>query len=185
MLGAGTVGLLAALSLKMKGRDVTSFGKENRPSRNLDLLEELGMRYISTNDLSIREAAKRFGPFDLMFEATGYSPVAFEAMECLGKNGVLVLASVTGGDREHLVLADKINLDFVLGNKLVVGTVNANREYFEAGVYDFALAELEFPGWLSKLLTHPVTGLENYLDMMQTLTTERSAIKVYVNVAYD
>jgi threonine dehydrogenase-like Zn-dependent dehydrogenase len=185
VLGAGTVGLLAALSLKMKGFDVTSFGKESRPSRNLDLLEELGVRYISTNDLSIREAAKRFGPFDLMFEATGYSPVVFEAMECLGKNGVLVLASVTGGDREHSVPADKINLDFVLGNKLVVGTVNANREYFEAGVYDFARAELEFPGWLPKLLTHPVTGLENYQEMMQTLMTERSAIKVYVNVAYD
>jgi len=185
VLGAGTVGLLAALSLKMKGFDVTSFGKQAGPSRNLDLLAQLGVRYVSTNDISIKEAAKRFGPFDLMFEATGYSPVVFEAMECLGKNGVLVLASVTGGDREHAIPADKINLDFVLGNKLVVGTVNANREYFEAGVYDFARAELEFPGWLSQLLTHPVTGLENYQQMMQTLTTERSAIKVFVNVTYD
>ena len=185
VLGAGTVGLLAALSLKMKGLDVTSFGKQSGPSRNLDLLAQLGVRYISTNDLSIREAAKRYGPFDLMFEATGFSPVVFEAMECLGKNGVLVLASVTGGDREHAIPADKINLDFVLGNKLVVGTVNANREYFEAGVYDFARAQLEFPGWLPKLLTHPVAGLENYQTMMSTLTTERSAIKVFVNVAYE
>ena len=185
VLGAGTVGLLTALSLKMKGFDVTSFGKQSGSSRNLDLLAELGVRYVSTNELSIREAARRFGPFDLMFEATGYSPVVFEAMECLGKNGVLVLASVTGGDREHPIPADKINLDFVLGNKLVVGTVNANREYFEAGVYDFARAELEFSGWLSKLLTHPVEGLDNYQDMMRLLTGERSAIKVYVNVAYD
>jgi len=182
VLGAGTVGLLAALSLKMKGFDVTSFGKQTGSSRNLDLLAELGVRYISTTDVSIREAAKQLGPFDLMFEATGYSPVVFEAMEALGKNGVLVLASVTGGDRQHAIPADKINLDFVLGNKLVVGTVNANREYFEAGVYDCARAELEFPGWLSKLLTHPVNGLENYAEMIQTLTTEKSAIKVFVNV---
>jgi threonine dehydrogenase-like Zn-dependent dehydrogenase len=182
VLGAGTVGLLAALSLKMKGLDVTSFGKQTGSSRNLDLLEQLGVRYISTDDLSIREAAKRFGPFDVMFEATGYSPVVFESMESLGKNGVLVLASVTGGERLHAIPADKINLDFVLGNKLVVGTVNANREYFEAGVYDFARAELEFPGWLSQLLTHPVTGLENYQEMMSTLTTEKNAIKVFVNV---
>lgn len=183
VLGAGTVGLLAALSLKMKGFDVTSFGRQTGPSRNVDLLEQLGVQYVSTNDLSIREGAKRYGPFDLMFEATGYSPVAFEAMESLGKNGVLVLASVTGGNREHAIPADRINLDFVLGNKLVVGTVNANREYFESGVYDFARAELEFPGWLSQLLTHPVNGLESYGEMMQKLTTERSAIKVYVNVA--
>lgn len=185
VLGAGTVGLLAALSLKMKGFDVTSFGKQSGPSRNLDLLAQLGVRYVSTNDLSIRDAAKLFGPFDLMFEATGYSPVVFEAMECVGKNGVLVLASVTGGDREHSVPADRINLEFVLGNKLVVGTVNANREYFEAGVYDFARAELEFPGWLSQLLTHPVMGLDHYQEMMRMLTTEAGAIKVYVHVAYD
>lgn len=185
VLGAGTVGLLAALSLKMKGFEVTSFGKQSGSSRNLDLLAQLGVRYISTNDLSIKEAARRYGPFDLMFEATGYSPVVFEAMESLGKNGVLVLASVTGGDREHAIPADRINLDLVLGNKLVVGTVNANREYFEAGVYDFARAELEYPGWLSQLLTHPVNRLENYEEMMRTLTTERNAIKVYVNVAHE
>jgi threonine dehydrogenase-like Zn-dependent dehydrogenase len=185
VLGAGTVGLLAAVSLRMRGLEVTSFGKQSGPSRNLDLLAHLGVRYVSTNDLSIRAAAKRYGPFDLMFEATGYSPVVFEAMESLGKNGVLVLASVTGGDRQHPVPADKINLDFVLGNKLVVGTVNANREYFEAGVYDFARAELEFPGWLSKLLTHPIEGLDGYREMMRTLTMDRTAIKVYVNVAYE
>ena len=56
---------------------------------------------------------------------------------------------------------------------------------YSPGVYDFARAELEFPSGLPKLLTHPVTGLENYQDMMQTLTTERGAIKVFVNVAYE
>ena len=127
MLGAGTVGLLAALSLKMKGFDVTSFGKESRPSRNLDLLEELGVRYISTNDLSIREAAKRFGPFELMFEATGYSPVALKRWN-VGKQRRAGAGERDRSDRVHSVPADKINLDFVLGNKLVVGTVNANRE---------------------------------------------------------
>ena len=44
---------------------------------------------------------------------------------------------------------------------------------------------MEFSGWLSKLLTHPVEGLDNYRDMMRLLTMERSAIKVYVDVAYD
>lgn len=46
-----------------------------------------------------------------------------------------MLSSVTGGDRKIEVPADKINLDFVLGNKVMVGTVNANREYFEMGVF--------------------------------------------------
>ncbi len=76
-----------------------------------------------------------------------------------------------------------INPGFVLGNKVMVGMLNANREYFEAGVYDLSRAELEFPGWLSKFLTHPVDGLENYAEMMRLLTEEKGAIKVFVNVA--
>ena len=61
-------------------------------------------------------------------------------MQALGKNGVLVLSSVTGGDKKIEVPADRINLEFVLGNKVMVGTVNANREYFEMGVKDLAHA---------------------------------------------
>ena len=74
-------------------------------------------------------------------------------------------------------------MGFVLGNKVVVGTVNANREYFEIGVKDLSQGELQYPGWLSKLLTHPVKGLENYQEMMNLLTTAKGAIKVYVEVA--
>ena len=72
----------------------------------------------------------------------------FDSLQGLGKNGVLVLSSVTGGDRKVEVPADKINLEFVLGNKVMVGTVNANREYFELGVRDMAQAEAEYAGWL-------------------------------------
>ena len=104
-------------------------------------------------------------------------------MEALGKNGVLVLASVTGGDKHVEVPADTINQGFVLGNKVMVGTVNANREYFELGVGDLSQAELEYPGWLARLLTHPVSGLDNYRELMDTLTTAKGAIKVYCEVA--
>jgi glucose 1-dehydrogenase len=104
-------------------------------------------------------------------------------MEALGRNGVLVLASVTGGGRTVEVPADKINLDFVLGNKVVVGTVNGNREYFEAAVSDLALAASEFPGWTEKLLTHPIQGLENHKQLIDTLFEARDAIKVYMEIA--
>ena len=79
-------------------------------------------------------------------------------MQALGKNGVLVLASVTGGERKIEVPADKINLDFVLGNKVMVGTVNANREYFELGVRDMAQAEAEYPGLAQAAADPPGQG---------------------------
>ena len=105
------------------------------------------------------------------------------SMQALGKNGVLVLASVTGGNKMIEIPADRINLEFVLGNKVMVGTVNANREYFEMGVSDMAQAEAEYPGWLSKLLTDPVKGLDNYRELFNKLTSPNGAIKVFCEVA--
>jgi glucose 1-dehydrogenase len=182
VMGAGTIGLLATLALRLRGMEVTTFGLDKKPFLNSELIEAIGGRYESTKDLPVLEGAKKFGPFDLIFEATGYSPAAFEAMQALGKNGVLVLSSVTGGDRKVEVPADKINLEFVLGNKVMVGTVNANREYFEIGVRDMAQAEAEYPGWLKRLLTHPVKGLENYLELLEKLTTAKGVIKVFCEV---
>ncbi len=64
----------------------------------------------------------------------------------------------------------------------ILGTVNAHRGYFELGVKDFAHAEAEYRGWLSRLLTHPVDGLESFSEMMRQLTEEKQAVKVYVKV---
>jgi threonine dehydrogenase-like Zn-dependent dehydrogenase len=183
VMGAGTIGLLATLALRLRGLEVTTFGLTRKPYLNSDLIEDIGARYESTAELPVIEGARERGPFDIIFEATGYSPVVFDSLQALGKNGVLVLSSVTGGDRKVEVPADKINLEFVLGNKVMVGTVNANREYFEMGVRDMAQAEAEYPGWMERLLTHPVKGLENYKELFEKLTTAKGAIKVFCEVA--
>jgi threonine dehydrogenase-like Zn-dependent dehydrogenase len=183
VMGAGTIGLLAALALRLRGLDVTVFGRTAAPYLNSDLVHDLGARYLSTVTTPIMDGARRHGPFDLIFEATGASSVVFESMQALAKNGVLVLSSVTGGDRMIQVPADRINLEFVLGNKVMVGTVNANREYFETGVKDMAHAESQYPGWLGRLLTHPVRGLENWKLLLEALTNPGTAIKVYCEVA--
>lgn len=183
VMGAGTIGLLATLVLRLRGLQVITFGKTPKPYLNSDLIESIGATYQPTEELPIIDGADKYGPFDLIFEATGFSPVVFDSMQALGKNGVLVLSSVTGGDRKIEVPADKINLQFVLGNKVMVGTVNANREYFEMGVKDMAQAEAEYPGWLKRLLTHPVKGLENYRELFDKLTNARGAIKVFCEVS--
>lgn len=183
VVGAGTIGLLASLVLRLRGLEVTTFGRTRKPYRNADLLESLGARYVSVQEQPTLDVAAQDGRYDLIFEASGQSSAVFEAMQALGKNGVLVLSSVTGGNRELSVPADRINLEFVLGNKVMVGTVNANREYFELGVRDMAQAEAQYSGWLSLLLTHPVKGLERYKELFETLTTARGAIKIYMEVA--
>jgi len=183
VLGASTLGLLATLVLRLRGLDVTTFGNTMPPFLNSQILEELDARYISTKEMSLTQASAKYGPFDLILEGTGYSPLVFEAMNVLAKNGVLAMVSVTGGSRQLEIPSDKINLGFVLGNKVAFGSVNANREYFETGVKDLSTAELQYPGWLKRLLTHPVRGLDNYGEMMRILTEAKGSIKVYCEVA--
>ncbi len=62
VMGAGTIGLLATLVLRLKGLDVTTFGRTDKPYLNSNLIEELGARYLSTKDVAIAEAAKEYGP---------------------------------------------------------------------------------------------------------------------------
>jgi threonine dehydrogenase-like Zn-dependent dehydrogenase len=182
VLGAGTIGLMAAMVLRLRGLDVTVFGRDEPPFLNSELVDALGARYLSTQQTSLADAAVQHGPFDLMFEATGFSPLVFEAMGVLGRNGVLVLSSVTGGDRKVEVPSDALNLGFVLGNKVMVGTVNASRADFESGVRDIAMSVARWPGWLEQLLTHPVHGLDEAPKALELLGTP-GAIKVYVEVA--
>jgi glucose 1-dehydrogenase len=183
VLGSGTIGLLATLALRLRGIEVTCASLRPAPYRNSELIEELGGSYVSTQETTLPDAARDHGPFDIVIEATGFSPLAFQAAEVLGKNGVLVLVSVTGGDRSVEVPADVINEGFVLGNKVMVGSVNASPADFASGRDDLTKAEAVYPGWLDRLLTTPVRGLENFEQMLRELTDNRDAIKVYVEVA--
>jgi threonine dehydrogenase-like Zn-dependent dehydrogenase len=183
VLGSGTLGLLASMILRLRGLEVVTMGRTERPYLNADLLDEIGVRYLPTTGTSVAEASRLHGPFDLIVEGTGFSPLVFEAMDALGKNGVLVMVSVTGGERIVEVPADRINQGFVLGNKVAVGSVNASRADFERGVQDLSHAELTHPGWLARLLTHPVRGLHRYGELFDALTMARDAIKIYCEIA--
>ena len=70
----------------------------------------------------------------------------------------------------------------MLGNKVMVGSVNASRENFETGVRDMSQAEAEYPGWLGRLLTDPIKGLDNYRDLFDRLQYPNGAIKIFCEV---
>ena len=185
VLGAGTVGLLTALALRLRGIEVCVLSRRAPPYLNSELVEAIGGRYASTSSMSLAALSGEAGPFDLIVEATGHSPIAFEAADVLARNGVLVLASVTGGDRTAQVPTDRINQGFVLGNKVMVGTVNAHRDDFVEGIEDLLRAEATCPGWLEQLLTTRIDGLERPEEMLRHLRDDKDAIKVYVDVAGD
>jgi threonine dehydrogenase-like Zn-dependent dehydrogenase len=182
ILGSGTIGLLMALAVRLRGLELTVASLPQPPYLNSELVEQLGGIYYSTRERSLAEISDARGPFDLIMDATGFSPIIWEAAEVLGKNGVLVLSSITGGERRVEINSDRINQSFVLGNKVMLGTVNASPHDFRSGVDDLIKAQALFPGWLEQLLTTPIRGLENYEQMIRALTEDRDAIKVFVEV---
>jgi threonine dehydrogenase-like Zn-dependent dehydrogenase len=183
VLGAGQIGLLSTLILRLKGIEVFTLARAAGPHLKSSIVEGMEATYVPTSQVSLSDLAKKVGKADLIIDATGSSSIAFNAMEALGHNGVLVWTSITGGKEITSVPSDKINIEWVLGNKLLVGSVNANREHFESGIRDLALGEVMFPNVLAKILTSPVNGLDGYKEMMRLLVEDNSALKVYVNVA--
>ena len=183
VLGAGQIGLLATMMLRLRGMEVFTLATRPGPHRKQEIAEAYGATYISTKQTSMHELAKNVGKPDLIFEATGNAEVAFRAMEVLAHNGALVWTSITGGKHEVSLDAAKINLEWVLGNKLLVSSVNGNRRHFELGIAALALGELTYPGVTERILTNPIAGLDNYKEMMRLLVEDKEALKVFVNVA--
>ncbi len=181
VLGAGQIGLLATLMLRMRGLEVYTLATKPAPHRKSEITEAYGATYVSTRQTPLSDLVKQVGRPDLIFEATGNAELCFRAMEVLAKNGVLIWTSITGENHEVTLDAAKVNLEWVLGNKLLVGSVNGNRRHFELGIQALSYAEHANPGVTEKILTHPVAGLENCREMMRLLE-DKEALKVFVNV---
>jgi threonine dehydrogenase-like Zn-dependent dehydrogenase len=181
--GAGQIGLLSTLILRLRGLEVYTFARGESPCLKSEIVTGMGASYISTKMQSLKEVTARVGKPDLIIEATGSSAIAFETMEVLGHNGVEVWTSITGGQRRVDVPSDNVNLNWVLGNKLLLGSVNANYRHFEIGIADLALGEVTYPHVIERILTTPVAGIQNYKEMMRLLVEDKDALKVYVDVA--
>ncbi|MEM0926143.1 MAG: zinc-binding dehydrogenase, partial [Planctomycetota bacterium] len=179
----GQIGLLTTLVLKLRGLQVYTLSRSEPPHLKSEIVAGMECHYVSTRTTPIEELVKQTGKPDLIVDATGSSQLALDALRFVGHNGVVVWTSITGGKNQIEIPSDEINLNFVLGNKLVLGSVNANRTHFESGIRDLALGDVMFPGVLERILTNPVDGLDNYEEMMRLLVEDKDALKVFVNVA--
>lgn len=166
ILGAGSIGILAAILLRLRELEVRVYAKTPVDSVQADVLRQLGATYESVDDHPVTGLKDELGQIDFILEATGNSTVAFEAFAEIGINGVVCLAGVSGGNSRVQIPADVINLQMVLGNRLAFGTVNANRRYFEMGVQHFQQAEARWPGIFERLLTRrvPFDDFKSALD---------------------
>src|SRR5262249_53970528 len=135
------------------------------PNPKATLSQALGATYISSETTSIQRLVEQVGTIDLIFEAAGASPLAFELMPALGTNGIFVFTGVPGRQAPVAVDTDQIMRDLVLKNQVIFGTVNANRDAFEAAIRDLGVFRQRWPEVLRTLMTGRFP-LDVYRDLL-------------------
>ena len=182
--GAGTIGLLATLALRLRGLEVTTFGRRRGPYRNSELLERLGARYVSARDTDLAGVARQHGPFDIVFEGSGAPALLEPAVAALAPNGVLALFSVTPGSHPLSVDVARLNQAVVLYNRVIVGSAAASRDDYVAAVATIGWAEADpaTRGWLAELITHHIDGLDADA-IARHLADHAEAIKATVEIS--
>ncbi|HVX67428.1 MAG TPA: alcohol dehydrogenase catalytic domain-containing protein [Bryobacteraceae bacterium] len=121
VLGAGPIGMLAALALQLRGLAVSLHSLEPPDHPRVRLLERAGVRYLT----SLAGIAA-----DIVIEATGSAAAAFAGFRTLAPLGVYGLLG------SHNATGEVPFLDMLRHNQAVFGSVNASPRAFAFAVDD-------------------------------------------------
>jgi len=135
------------------GFETYVYSRAKVPNPKADLVEAIGGTYISSETTSVEQLAEQVGTIDLGFEAAGASQVVFDVMRVLGTNAIFVFAGVPDRKAPINVDTERLILDHVLKNQVVLGTVNADKAAFEAAIRDLGVFKQRWPQALRSLIT--------------------------------
>jgi len=142
--GAGSVGLMGALLGMQRQLDVHVYDR-NDTGPKPDLVRDLGAKYHT-----------RFPAleFDIVIECTGAASVIAQSVSATAPGGIVCLTGLGGEHGKASFDVATLNQSLVLENRVVFGTVNANRRHYETAAQ--ALARTEHT-WLQRLITSRYT----------------------------
>lgn len=120
VLGAGTIGILATMVLRIRGLEVDLVSVEPADSHRARLAESAGARYLNRPDRAT----------DIVIEAAGAAEAAHTGLAALAPLGVLIVLGATE-TREKLDL-----LNMIIGNRILAGSVNASPQSFAQAAAD-------------------------------------------------
>jgi len=149
VLGAGPLGLLTTMVLRLNGFEVYCADIKSEESLKAEIVRRVGATYMNTTETALRDISKKF---DLIIEATGNVKVAIDSLYLLNSNGVLCFLGVY---RDKMACEDFGNVltKLVFGNRLMFGSVSSSRTHFEAGVQDMMKIAQSYGNVLNKMIT--------------------------------
>ena len=156
VVGAGPIGLLAALLSVQRGFEVHVLDQVTDGPKP-GLVADLGATYHhgAIGDLPIKP--------DVVVECTGIGELVIELAGRVASAAVICLAGISSGQRSLPVNLDQVNAEIVLENAVIFGTVNAARRNYEQAVEALAKAD---PTWLGRLISRrvPLSAWTQALD---------------------
>jgi threonine dehydrogenase-like Zn-dependent dehydrogenase len=169
VVGAGPIGLLAALIGVQQGADVHVLDRVTSGPKPA-LVRQLGATY-HTGDL----AGLGLRPH-IVVECTGVVGLVRQSMETISPGGIVCLTGVGSGEAAAGLPAAALATDVVLKNIVVFGSVNANRRHYYRAAKVLAAADRS---WLEQLVTRRVRPG----DAQQALQRAPDDIKVVMEFA--
>jgi threonine dehydrogenase-like Zn-dependent dehydrogenase len=133
VLGAGAVGRLMTALLRLHDIEVWTVSLEVHD----DLVEAVGAHY--TNDIA------GLGQFDLVVEAAGDAQLMADSIGFLRRSGVACLIGIDGREQRVGVDGRTLALEMILGNRVVFGSVNAQRQDWHVAVEALDAARVRWP----------------------------------------
>jgi threonine dehydrogenase-like Zn-dependent dehydrogenase len=160
--GLGTIGLLAAIVLRLKGAQVLGLDVKDETAVGVQILKAIGGTYFNDKGVDPVEFQKNHPHIDLILDAAGVAKLDFDLLGALGINGIFVLTGVPG--MQHAISLDGALLmkNMVLKNQVMVGSVNESIAHFENGLKDLEEACKKWPGVVERLISKrfPYTDFE-------------------------
>lgn len=154
VLGAGAVGMLSTLLLRLQGVEVWTASLEDSKA----LVDAVGGHYVSTGDAPL----DALGRFDLVIEAAGNAHLMAQTLGLLGRSGVACLLGIDPRKQDVTIDGPTLALDAILQNNVLFGSVNAQRQDWLAAVDALDGARTTWPGALEQLI-----GLRVPLDRFE------------------
>ena len=156
VLGAGPVGLLAAMKLIIEGYRTFVYSLGKNDAQKTAIMHSIGATFLPAEDIKAADVLGNCcgGHVDLVIEALGAASVSFEIIRSLGQNAIFIFTGVPG--RKAPIPFDLSNLmrDMVLKNQLVFGTVNAGPTHFQNAIADLERFDARFPDAIRQLITN-------------------------------
>jgi threonine dehydrogenase-like Zn-dependent dehydrogenase len=134
VIGAGAIGMLSTYLLRLAGLEVWTAARSPAGAPRAELVAASGARYVSTTAQPLTELRDEIGGFDLVVEATGNAQVMLDSVSMLRRNGVACLLGLDARRQTVELDGRVIGVDAILENRVVFGSVNANRVDWLAAV---------------------------------------------------